>query len=433
MYRKIERYLSSWKVEEQRLPLLVRGARNVGKRYSIMKFAKTAYDVILNINFERDEDVKSQFESSIHPKDIMSFLQLRYPEVTSVQNEHVLLFLDEIQACPKALTSLKFLATDCPYDIIASGSLLGVAIAASTSYPVGYVTTVDLYPMDFEEFLYANQIQPAQIDMLRQYYEKQQPVPEGIHQIFLQHLKNYVICGGMPAVVKDFVQTKDFTKTRNKQQQIMKDYYEDMAKYAQPQDKVKVHECFSSIPLQLGKENKKFQYKLIKNGGAARHYEGSLQWLKDSGLILPCYRLKTIDQPLAIYKELNVFKVYLFDTGLLLSQLPSEISTAIFSDDAMIYKGAIYENLAAQMLHVKGYDLYYFEPSTRSEIDFILDTQGGIPVEIKSSKNTISKSLHAYIEKYTPTYALKFSMKNVSITNHIQQYPFYMLMFYQSK
>lgn len=428
MYRKIEDTLKKWKNDPEHLPLIVRGARQVGKSYSILKFAKANYNVVLEINFERNEDAKAQFESSIDPDDILSYLQLRYTEKLKGES-FVLLFLDEIQACPRALTSLKFLASECPYDIIASGSLLGVAIAASTSFPVGYVKTIDLYPMDFEEYLYANSVTKDQIETLKKYYVNEKPVPEGIHKIYLQHLKNYVLCGGMPAVVRDFVKYKDFTKVRERQQQIMKDYYEDMAKYAQPFDKVKVHECFTSIPLQLGKENKKFQYKLIKNGGSARHYEGSLQWLKDSGLILQCYRLKTIDQPLAIQKELNIFKVYLFDTGLLLSQLSPEVSTSIYTDEAMIYKGAVYENLVAQILAAKGYPLYYFEPSTRSEIDFILDTKNGIPIEVKSSHNTTSKSLKAYVEKYQPSFAYKFSMNNIGSQGCIKQFPLYMLMF----
>lgn len=428
MYRKIEQKLMNWKQEKEKQPLIIRGARQVGKSYSILKFGNANYEAVIELNFERDLDAKAQFETSLRPSDILAYLQLQYHEQLFGKKE-VLLFLDEVQACPNALTALKFLATECPYDIIASGSLLGVAIAASTSYPVGYVKTWDLLPMDFEEFLWANGISEQQIDMVRQAFEKGQILPQGIHQVFIRYLKNYILCGGMPAVVKDFVTHKDFMRVRDKQQQIMKDYQEDIAKYATSSEKVKVHECFASIPLQLAKENKKFQYKLVKNGGAARHYEGSLQWLKDSGLILPCYRLKAIQAPLMINKELNVFKVYLFDTGLLLSQFRQNVSSAIFTDEPMIYKGAIYENLAAQMLRSKGYELTYFEPSTRSEIDFVLEMDTIVPIEIKSSTNTISKSLQAFVEKYHTKQAYKFSLNNVNCSGDIQCYPIYMLMF----
>ncbi|MEG0329955.1 MAG: AAA family ATPase [Longicatena sp.] len=429
MYRKIEKELKAWKDNKKHTPLVIKGARQVGKSYSILKFANDNYKNVIEINFEKDIDIKQQFERSLRPTDILSYLKLRFAHKVFNEKE-TLIFLDEIQACPNAITSLKFLAQECPYDVIASGSMLGVAIAASTSYPVGYITTIELYPMDFEEFLYANNVSKEIISSLQNNFLCKTKVPEGIHQIMNEYLKKYIICGGMPAVVASFVETSDFQRTRILQQQILKDYHEDIAKYGNPNDKIRAQECFDAIPQQLAKENKKFQYKLIRSGGSARFYEASLQWLKDSGLILQTYRLKSIQEPIEAYKELNIFKVYLFDTGLLLSSLSIECSTAILNEENMIYKGAIYENLAAQMLNIKFHQLYYFEPSTRSEIDFILNYNNSIvPIEIKSSRNATSKSLGAYIDKYQPNIALKFSFNNVNANSKVTCFPLYMLMF----
>lgn len=431
MYRSIEKNLMDWKKNRNQKPLIIKGARQVGKTYSIRKFAKANYDQILEINFEINEDVKRQFELSINPSEVITFLELKYLDI-DFSNKNLLLFLDEIQACPRALTALKFLSEFTPFDIIASGSMLGVAIATSSSYPVGYVETLDMYPMDLEEFLRANGVKQKQFNLIKTAFVEGTPLAESIHTLLMTYVKHYILCGGMPAVVDLYIQTKSFAKVRTLQQQIINDYMQDMAKYAIASEKVKVRECFSSIPIQLAKENKKFQYKLVQSGGSARHFESSLQWLKDSGLILKCTRLKTIAQPYDVYQDLSIFKVYMFDIGLLLSQLSSTISQQILHEEAFVYKGAIYENFIAQELQSKQYSLNYFEPSSRSEIDFIVQIEDKlIPIEVKSSKSNTSKSLSAYCEKYNPDYAVKYSFNNIAFDrkHNIHLYPLYMTLF----
>lgn len=425
----MERILSDWKQEREHRPLLVQGSRQVGKTYSIMKFAKENYRDVISINFERDIDIRQQFMETIRPNDIINYLKLKFRD-NQFDAKHTLIFFDEIQACPNALTSLKFFSQECTYDIIASGSLLGIAIANSTSFPVGYVKTVDMYPMDYEEFLLACSIEQAQIDFIKKAFITKTPFKQGIHETFSELFRQYIVCGGMPAVVKDFVEYKDISRLYSIQTQILRDYRDDMAKYALPNEKVKVRECFESIPNQLAKENKKFQYKLIQKGASSRHFEGSLQWLKEAGVTLPCYRVNCTQYPLSSYKELNVFKVYMFDTGLLVSCFDASLAASILTNESFVLKGAIYENIVAQILTSKHKNLFYFEPSSRSEIDFLLEDKTNIiPVEIKSSTNVTSKSLKAYIDNYKPTYAYKFSFNNLSVKENLICLPIYMLPF----
>ena len=326
--------------------------------------------------------------------------------------------------------AIKFLSEETDYDYILTGSLLGIAITHTNSYPVGYVESMTLLPMSFQEFLIAQGITKEQIHTLRQHFETRTPVLEPIHKKYLEYFRLYIILGGMPEVVQNYIQTKDIPSSRKIQKEIVEGYYRDMSKYASASDKVKTHDCLQSIPSQLAKENKKFQYKLIQSGGNARHFETSLQWLKDSGTILPCYRLKCIDYPPTAYRELSIFKIYMLDTGLLMSMFDDTSVYQIITNNLGIYKGAIYENIAAQILYTNHHDLYYFEPSTRSEIDFIYECEGMLyPIEIKSSDNTRSKSLQAYIKKYNPKKAFRFSTKNISTSGKIESYPIYMLMF----
>lgn len=427
MYREITAKLIEWKNNTNKKPLIISGARQVGKTYSILEFAKQAYTSYIYINFERDLDVKRQFEASANPKELIMYLQVKYPN--TLENES-LIILDEIQACPQALTTLKFLGNETTYDYIASGSLLGVAIHHTSSYPVGYVQSLDMQPMNFREFLYANRIKPEQIDYLKKCFDEKRPVLEGVHTVFDDLLKKYILCGGMPEVVKTFIETNNLNKVMQVQRQIVEDYYRDMAKYAQMSDKIKTHDCFISIPQQLSKENKKFQYKLVRSGGNASIFESSLQWLLDSGTIQKCTRIKCIEKPIKAYQETSIFKIYMADTGLLISMFEDDIYKQLLEGNLGVYKGAIYENIAAQILKANGHDLYYFEPSSHSEIDFIIQKQEVIiPIEIKSSHNTKAKSLKAYVEKYQPQVAYKFSTNNISVQQNIINYPLYMMMF----
>lgn len=430
MYREIHEKLVAWKSKKNKKPLIVSGARQVGKTYSILEFAKKEYPSYIYINFERNLDIKKQFENSADPQELIMYLQVKFPKA-NYRNGQLLIVLDEIQACPQALTSLKFLGSETDYDYIASGSLLGVAIHHTSSYPVGYVQSLEMQPMNFREFLIANQINDSQIQYLKNCYLESKPVLNSIHEVMIDLFKKYIICGGMPEVVKTYCDTHDLLEVVNIQRQIVEDYYRDMAKYAQMSEKIKVHDCFMSIPQQLSKDNKKFQYKLVQNGGNAKIFESSLQWLLDSGTIQKCYRLKCIDFPLKAYRETSVFKIYMSDTGLLVSMFDDDIYRKLLEGELGVYKGAIYENIAAQILKSNGRDLFYFEPSTHSEIDFVIqEKESIIPIEIKSSHNTRARSLKAYVEKYNPERAIKFSQNNLSISEEgIINYPLYMLMF----
>ena len=424
MKRHVTKRLESWKNSENKKPLIIKGARQVGKTYTIREFAKNNYDHLVEINFERDYEFVNLFNQTRKPSEILSYLRLTYMDVPL--DKGTLLFLDEIQACSQALTSLKFLSEEFPCDIICSGSMLGVAIASTSSFPVGYVETWDMYPMTFMEFIEALGVPSDTIEMIDTHIKNRTPLPEVIHQKMNEIFLSYVIVGGMPEAVSKYVQTKSYADSLLVQRRIVSDYLNDIAKYALGADRIKARECFESIPLQLAKDNKKFQYKLIKNGGSARHYEGSLKWLEDSGLIIPVYRLKNIDLPLEVYRELSVFKVYFCDTGLLVSQLNDGAIKALSLGDLGVYKGAIYENIAAQILREANKKAYYFEPSTTSEIDFIVYYEGEMtPLEIKAGMNTKSTSFNHFVEKYQPKYSYRLSQKNISE----QSMPLYALEF----
>ena len=433
MKRIIYNDLIEWKNKKVKKPLIIKGARQVGKTYIIREFAKNNYKNLVEINFERDHEFQELFKQTKTAHDLLQYFELTYMDIQF--DNDTLLFLDEIQACGDAFTALKFLSEDFPCDIICSGSMLGVAVASSSSFPVGYVETWDMYPLTFLEFVDAMGVNPSIIDTIYQSIENNKPIPISIHEKFNQFFKDYIIIGGMPEVVQTYFQTKSYREALLIQRQIVDDYRNDMLKYAHGSEKIKARECYDSIPLQLAKENKKFQYKLIKKGGNARYYESSLDWLKDSGLIIKTYRLKTPEIPLEINKEPNIFKVYMADTGLLVSQFDEAVIKAFISGNLEHFKGALYENVIAQILHSKKKDSYYFEPSQSQEIDFVIYYQGNVtPIEVKSSRNTVSTSFHNFIKTYKPSFAFKFSQKNIGENSqNVCYYPLYTLEFVLNK
>lgn len=433
MKRIIYNDLIEWKNKKVKKPLIIKGARQVGKTYIIREFAKNNYKNLVEINFERDHEFQELFKQTKTAHDLLQYFELTYMDIQF--DNDTLLFLDEIQACGDAFTALKFLSEDFPCDIICSGSMLGVAVASSSSFPVGYVETWDMYPLTFLEFVDAMGVNPSIIDTIYQSIENNKPIPISIHEKFNQFFKDYIIIGGMPEVVQTYFQTKSYREALLIQRQIVDDYRNDMLKYAHGSERIKARECYDSIPLQLAKENKKFQYKLIKKGGNARYYESSLDWLKDSGLIIKTYRLKTPEIPLEINKELNIFKVYMADTGLLVSQFDEAVIKAFISENLGHFKGALYENVIAQILHSKKKDSYYFEPSQSQEIDFVIYYQGNVtPIEVKSSRNTVSTSFHNFIKTYKPSFAFKFSQKNIGENSqNVCYYPLYTLEFVLNK
>lgn len=426
MKRDMIEKLKEWKVNPNKKPLIIKGARQVGKTYAIREFAKESYQTLVEINFERDLEYLEIFKQSRKPEDILNYLQISF--LDKEFDENTLLFMDEIQACSDALTALKFLSEDFPCDIICSGSMLGVAIASSTSFPVGYVETWDMYPMSFFEFLTALGIKKNIFKLLEECLEKNEPIPQMLHQKFNEYFKSYMIVGGMPEVVNKYIETKSYRDTLLIQRRIVNDYLNDMAKYGEGSDRIKARECFISIPLQLAKENKKFQYKLIKQGGTARYYESSLNWLSDSGLINKINRLKTVLKPLEINKELAIFKIYMADTGLLISQFDEGVIKELLRGELGIFKGALFENITAQILKYANKTSYYFEPNQNTEIDFIIYYDGEItPLEIKAGTNTVSRSFVNFVTKTTPKKAFRLSQKNIGTNNNINYVPLYLL------
>ncbi len=427
MKRKILNDLMKWKENPHKKPLIIKGARQVGKTYIIREFAQEAYEDLVEINFERDLEFIDLFKKTHNPKDILQYLEVAFMDKNF--NQNTLFFMDEIQACSDALTSLKFLAESFPCDIICSGSMLGVAIANSTSFPVGYIETWQMYPLSFMEFIEALGMKENVIQSLNDCLLNNLPIMEVLHNKMNNLFKEYMVVGGMPEVVNKYIETKSFKETLLVQRRIVSDYLNDMVKYADGSERIKVRECYQSIPLQLAKENKKFQYKLVKFGGNARYFDASLNWLKDSGLVNLTYRLKTISKPLEIHKESAVFKVYMADTGLLVSQFDESVIKELLNGNLGVFKGALYENIAAQILGMHERELYYFEPNTSSEIDFIIYYKGEIcPLEIKAGRNTVSKSFTNFVEKYNSQYAFRLSQKNIGMSKEKVNYvPLYML------
>ncbi|NBK98292.1 MAG: DUF4143 domain-containing protein [Erysipelotrichia bacterium] len=428
MERKIEKRLLDWKQQKKRKPLLIKGARQVGKTYSIRKFAKNHYHDVAEINFERDSNYVSLFERSRKPEDFLNELKINFINIPF--DEHTLLFLDEIQACPNAITALKFMAEEFAFDIICSGSMLGVAIANTSSFPVGYVETWEMYPMSFLEFLSAYRLPHEIMEMIKQPLDKLESIPFTLHERMNELFTTYMMIGGMPEVVAKYIESKSFKECLLIQRRIVNDYLNDMAKYAYASDKIKARECFSSIFMQLAKENKKFQYGVVKKGYNARYYDTSLRWLADSGTILKVNRLSQIANPLSSNVELSVFKIYMSDVGLFISQLSDGDVLKIINGDLGIYKGVLYENIVAQTFKRAEKKCYYYEPSQFSEIDFIIEYEGNItPIEVKAGKHTTSKAFNNFVNKHNPSFAFRFSAKNVDISknNNIKYLPLYLL------
>lgn len=427
MKRLIDDKLNSWYRSDDKKPLIIKGARQVGKTYSVREFAKAYYKHVVEINFEKQVEYVNLFEKTKNPKEILDYLQLSFLEVPF--DSTTLLFLDEIQASTHALTALKFLAEEFPTDIICSGSVLGVAIASTTSFPVGYVETWEMYPLTFTEFLWASGVDDEWMSRLDNCLVNLEPLIEPLHLKMNELFKDYVVIGGMPEVVKLYLQTKSYKEALSVQRRIVQDYSNDMAKYANGSDRIKTRECFESIPLQLAKDNKKFQYKVVKEGYNARYYESSLRWLQDSGLIIKVNRLSKVTDPIEAYIELPVFKVYMSDTGLLLSQFNEGIIKELLMGDIGIYKGAIYENIIAQMLQSAGKRSFYFEHSNNMEIDFVIYYEGKItPIEVKSSSHTRSVAFNNFVNNHKPLNAFRISTKNIGKEQDgsITYLPFYL-------
>lgn len=429
--RKIEDRLLDWKNTPNRKPLVIKGCRQCGKTFSVLDFAKKNYRHVVYLNFFENPDYGSVFSGSLEIDHIVMMLSALLGSEAVFKAGETVLILDEIQDCPEARTALKFFRMDGRYDVIGTGSLLGVNGYGREpkSVPVGSETLINMYPLDFEEFLWANGVAPPVVEMLKKCLEAETPVPEALHNRMKQLLLQYVVVGGMPDAVQVFVDTKQMDEVLSIQRDIVRSYQDDMVKYAEKKDKSHIRECFQSIPRQLCKENKKFQYSVVKKGSTAAKYAGSLQWIEDAGIISRCYNLSIPELPLDGNFEEDVFKVYMQDCGLFVSMLEDGTQYDILQGNLYGYKGAIFENLIADIFIKMGRRLYYFHKDSGLEVDFIIRYKGECTlVEVKaSSGNTKStKTILKHPEKYHVGSAVKLGDYNVGRSGQILTLPLYM-------
>ena len=427
--RKITASLLTWKQDPDKRVLLVKGARQVGKTYSILDFAKNNYQSTIYINFEENPAYKEIFAGDLDMTTLVKQITLRVPNVKLVPGR-TLLFLDEIQSCPRARTALKFLALGRQFDVIASGSLLGINYKDVPSFPVGYIDYLEMSGLDLEEFMWANKIPASSIQDLKEFYTKRQPVPAAMHTRMLELLKEYIVVGGMPRVVQEYVTRHDFVRVLRLQRGILSDYEDDIAKYALGAEKTKARACFLSLPRHLAKDYKKFRYSLVEAKGTARKFGGSLMWLYDAGIINFCHNLASPQLPLEGNALSDVFKVYLRDTGLLIAMLEDGTQIDIMDGRLGVYKGAVYENIIADIFAKGGKRLYYFEHNSQFEIDFFIRWQGkATAVEVKAANSTKAKSLTTVLQNYGVEQGIKLSAQNLSVNGAVLNLPLYMAMF----
>lgn len=425
MKRRIEAGLLDWKNQKDRKPLIVYGARQVGKTYSIISFGKNNYVDYAYFNFEANEELKSIFDRNLEPSRII--LELGAVLGRRI-GEHTLIIFDEIQAAPKALTSLKYFYEQAPeYHIIAAGSLLGVALERENySFPVGKVNSINMYPMDFYEFLMATENE-ALADIIEAGYRDDTPLSEQLHSRALELYRAYLVVGGMPEVVREYVETNDYRMVRVKQAEIINNYTADMAKYATKNEAVRHVATYNSIPSQLARENKKFQYRLIGSNARSREYEGSIDWLYKAGVVLKCEKVNEGKVPLEFYKDITSFKIYFSDVGLLAAKAMIPVETILsdinFGGEA---KGAVTENYLAVQLACREHNLYYWESNSTTELDFVIMYGNGIlPIECKANVHIRAKSLEIFKKKYDIAQSVRVSAKNFGMENGIKSVPLY--------
>ena len=428
--RKIFNDLLTWKMKKDKMCLLIEGARQVGKTYIIDVFCKENYQNYIYINFFEKPAYKDIFNGNLDIDSICKQLNLLFPNI-NIDQSNTVLVLDEIQECPNAITALKFLSMAKAFDVIATGSLLGINYKEVASYPVGYIEHLEMHSLDFEEFCWASGISEESFSDLRNYLDTLKPIPESIHKKMLEIFKEYIVVGGMPRVVQEYVDNHNFQNVLYMQKGILNDYENDIIKYAEGSEKIKIKNCFLSIPRQLAKDYKKFRYNLVEKSGNSRKYANSLLWLSDANISSFCYNLGNLELPLEGNSREDVFKVYMRDTGLLMAMLEDGYQQEIINGNLGIYKGAIYENVIADIFTKNNKKLYYFEHNSTLEIDFIIKYQNILTaIEVKSSENTKSKSLNTLISNWNVQKGIKLSTKNISvISDKIINLPIYMAIF----
>lgn len=421
--RNIMKNLIEWKNNNSKKPLIVEGSRQVGKTYIIRQFAKENYENIIEINFIENKSYQDVFSGDLSFDKILMRLKLYFD--ISEYTKPTLLFLDEIQAAPAAITALKFLSDQKYFDVIASGSLLGVHYNQVDSFPVGYVERLTLYPLTFKEFLLALD-ESFIYNNIKDQFTKKNKVDPILHKKTLEYFIKYIVVGGMPEVVKKYSENGDYDEVITLQKNIINDYKDDIAKYATSSEKVKAREVFDSIPFQLSKVNKKFQYSVVRKGARSSEYYNSIQWLIDAGIVYKTNLLTNLEIPLKVYSKDDHFKIYLMDTGLLVSMLGKEAQRLLLMNELGIAKGAIYENIIATILKYNNHELYYYERSSGLEIDFIIEKDAKVvALEVKSGENTKSRSLQTLLQDNLIDYGIRLSRKNFNDGETIKSIPLY--------
>ncbi len=428
--RKIDDYLVNWKNENDHLPLIIRGAGQIGKTNAIRNFGEENYKVYIEINFALQPQFLNIFEQGFEVDTIIKNISLKLPNINIIPNE-TLIFFDEMQECPSAATSLKAFNMDRRFDVICSGSLMGINYKQIESNSVGNKMDYIMRSMDFEEFLWAKGYKDSQIEEIYSYMKELKPLPKLMYDVLLENFKEYIIVGGMPKIVSLFIENKNYSGILKMQQQILLDYEEDITKYANGLDQAKILSVYRQIPVFLGKDNKKFQISKIKEGARNREYIGVIDWLKNAGIINVSYDLAQLNLPLKGNYNPENYRLYFGDTGLLIGSLDEEAQDDLRNNENFnTYKGAIYENLIGDMLVKAGYDLYFYRnDNKRIEMDFFVrDVNSLIPVEVKASNNS-TPSLNKLIDSNSSSdikYGIKLCNKNIGFNGKFYTFPYFM-------
>ena len=428
--RKIDKFLVEWKNSTDKKPLIVKGARQIGKTESIRKFAKNNYKSVIEINFVLQKQYKDIFDDGFEVDTIIKNISLRNPNLEIIPGD-TLIFFDELQDCINCATSLKAFNQDGRYDVICSGSLMGINYNEIESNSVGNKEDYEMYSMDFEEFLWAKGYKEEQIESLYQHMKNLTPLSETELSVMFENFKEYMVIGGMPAIVNNFVKNKNYSGILKMQKQILLDYEEDITKYAGGLEHGKILNVYRKIPVFLGNENKKFQISKVESGARNREYVGTIEWLNDAGIINVCYCLEQPELPLGGNYNPDNYRLYFRDTGLLIGSLDEEAQEDLRNNKNFnTYKGAIYENIVGDMLVKQGYKLYFYKNEKGTvEMDFFVrDKDSLIPVEVKANDGaTISLNNLIDNNKYRDIkYGIKFGYKNIGFNGKFYTFPYFL-------
>lgn len=419
-------YLEEWRQSPHRKPLILQGARQVGKTYSLLAFGRAHYENVAYFNFETNPKLNATFDEDISPAYLIPILS--HIAGQTIVREKTLIIFDEVQLCERALTSLKYFCEDAPdYHIVVAGSLLGVAVNRTQfSFPVGKVDIKTMFPMDMEEFMLALG-EDDLVERIRECFQNDAPLPSALHDKAMLLYRQYLVVGGMPECVLQFAQTKDYILVRHTQDTILTSYLNDMSKYNTANEIKKTRLTYDNITVQLSKKNTRFQYKLIKKGGRASEFENAIEWLTLSGIVSQVYRVEQIKKPLENYRDIDAFKIYVSDLGLLCAKKDLAADDILYMvEELSDFKGGMAENYVNTQLVMNGYRTYYWESERGAEIDFIIQRDGQlIPIEVKSADNTKAKSLKVYIETFKPAYAIKISARNFGFEDGKKTVPLY--------